>query len=143
MVRGKKKKILTYNERVGLEEEKRELEALQRESQEPGRSRSIDQAALSRQIAHLDKEIHEGSAPSIRGVTKDRLAGRARDLEEQLKNGMPTRDEMSHPAKNPGAVRKHMSWEHRNKENIKEYKEIQRQLNPDAPVNIENLRKEK
>jgi hypothetical protein len=56
---------------------------------------------------------------------------------------MPTRDEMNHPAKNPGAVRKHMRWDVRNKPLIERFRTIQRLINPDEPESIENLRKDK
>ena len=143
MVRGKSKRILTYAERMGLQEEKRDLETLAKEANEPGRTRGVDVGKIKRNIAHLEKEIYEGTAPRMTGVSKDRIAGRSRELEDKLREGMPTREEMAHPAKNPGAVRKHMSWDQRNKEVIKEYKDIQRKLNPDAPANIEALRREK
>ena len=144
MVRGKgTKKILSYSERQGLEDAKKEAVAVLKESQEPGVSRGVDQSAIKREIAHLDREIHEGTAPNIRGASKDRLASRSQELKAKIEAGMPSRFEMDHPAKSPGAVQKHMRWSQRNKEAIKEYKQIQRNLNPDAPVNIESFRKDK
>jgi hypothetical protein len=56
---------------------------------------------------------------------------------------MPTRDEMRFPAKNPGAVRKHMAWSTKNAQRIERYRYIQRVLNPDDPRSVENLRREK
>ena len=142
MVRGKKR-ILTYAERMGLEDEKKDLTALAKEGNSEGRSRGVDTESIKRQVAHLDREIKEGTAGRISGVSKDKMAGRSRELEDKIREGMPSRYEMDHPAKSPGAVRKHMSWDQRNKAAIKEYKDIQRRINPDAPANIEELRKDK
>lgn len=143
MVRGKGKRILTYSERMQLQEQKKDAESLVKEATEPGRSRGVDVSKVKAEIAYLDQEIHNGTAGNIRAATKDKMAARAKELEKEIKTGMPTRLEMTYPAKNPGAVGKHMAWSSRNKENIKEYKEIQRQLNPDAPVNVDSFRKEK
>ena len=144
MVRGKgTKRILTYAERLQLQEQKNDAEALKKEAQEPGRSRGVDVSKINAEIAHLDKELHEGTAGNIRGVTKDKLASRAKELEKEIKEGMPTRAEMRFPSQNPGAVGKHMSHTERTKAAVKEYKQIQRQLNPDAPINIDSFRKEK
>ena len=148
MVRGKgtMKKVLSYSERQAIGDEKKELESVLREKQDYGHgttASNIDEGALKRQVSRLDQVLAEGAVPRVSGSNKDRMASRSREIEEILKIGMPTRYEMDHPAKSPGAVRKHMSWDARNRANIEEYKQIQRTLNPDAPVNIEELRREK
>ena len=144
MVRGKgTKKILSYSERQNLQDAKRDAENVLKESQEPGRSRGVDQAAVKAEIAHLDRAIHEGSVGRIAGSAKDTMAKRAQELKEQISGGMPTRYEMDHPAKCPGAVQKHMSWDRRTAAQREEYKQIQRRLNPDAPVNVESFREDK
>lgn len=143
MVRGKKKAILSYSERQTLEDGKREAEGLLRTAQEPGLARSVDQGAVQREIAHLDKELHDGRAPRMTTVKKDGAHREMKDLEGALKEGMPTRAEMDHPARHPNAVHKHMSWDKRNRENIKRYKELARSLEPDAPANYESLRRDK
>ncbi len=143
MVRGKGRKILTYSERMGLKDQKIEAEAVLKESQTPGLSRGVDQARVKAEIAHLDKVITEGTAPRLTSNSKDKLASEARDLKDRISEGMPTRFEMDHPAKAPGAVQKHLSWDKRNREDIQRFKEIQRSINPDAPVNIESFRRDK
>jgi len=141
MTRGKKKKILSYSERQGLEDQKRDAEALKREAESPGRTREINLGAVDAEIKHLDKELHDGRAPKVSGARKDNLHKKAKELEGRIKEGMPTRAEMDHPGRNPGSVRKHMNWDKRNKDNIREYKEIMRHLEPEAPVNLEALRR--
>jgi hypothetical protein len=126
-----------------LEDQKREAEAALKEAQVPGRARELDQGALKQEINHIDKALHDGRAPRLSGNKKDSLAKEAKNLAEQIKEGMPTREEMSHPSRHPGAIAKHLNWDKRNAEKIQRYKEIQRQINPEAPINIESLRRAK
>jgi len=103
----------------------------------------MDKARIKSQIRRLDLVLEESTPGRLTGQQRDALAKREVELEDILRQGIPTYDEMHHPAKNPGAVRKHMSWDLRNKENIKEYRNVQRLLNPGAEKSIEQLRKEK
>lgn len=144
MVRGKGKRILSVSERMQLEDEKRDAEGLLKTAQEePGFKRSVDQAALQSQIKHFDKELHDGKAPILTAVKKDNAWKEMKELEGTLKEGMPTRAEMAHPGRYPGAVNKHMSWDKRNRDNIMRYKTLARQLEPEAPANYESLRRDK
>ena len=142
MVRSKKR-ILSYSERMTLEDQKRDAESALREAKDPSRSRQMDQAAIQKEIQHLDKALHDGQAPRLSGVKKDALAKEAKELASKLKEGMPTKAEMMYPARHPGAITKHIKWDKRNAERVARFKEIQRSLNPDAPVNIESLRRAK
>lgn len=146
MVRGKQKKeVLSYSERQGLQEQKRDAEGVLRtvkeEKEGSAGAARIDEGALRREINYLEEQIRRGT-PS-KSADKDKMNSEAKGIAEKLKDGMPTRYEMDHPAKCPGAVRKHMSWNKRNKSEINRYIQIQRTLNPDAPRHIEELRKEK
>lgn len=148
MVRGsgKTKELLTPSEKEGLLDQKRELQDTLKETQQYGKGTSaeqLDQAALQRQINRIDTVIAEREPPKLRGVQKDDLAKEAQKIEEELMDGMPTREEMRFPARNPGAVRKHMNWLNRNNPKIERYRYIQRLINPDAPRSVENLRREK
>lgn len=151
MVRAKTRKkpvsqtqeILSPSEKEGLLQEKRELEDNLKEAENFGQgtaAEQLDKSALKRQIAHIDHAIESRSVSAPRGNTKDSMHREARDLEEVLKQGLPTRYEMDHPAKCPGAVRKHMGWLERNKENIERWRYVQRVLNPENPRSIEELR---
>ena len=151
MTRGKGKQILSQSELDGLKEEKRELEAALKdaESGEYGKGTraagAVDTAAMKRQIARLDKAIHDGQAPKVSGIEKDDLIKEANEIRERLKIGLPTRFEMDHPAKAPGAVGKHLNWQARNAKDIKRYREIMQTIEPDDPTatDIEKLRLEK
>ncbi|MHA1949987.1 MAG: hypothetical protein ACW987_08950 [Candidatus Thorarchaeota archaeon] len=151
MVRAKTRKkpvaqtqeILSVSEKEALLDQKRELEDTLREAENFGQgtaAEQLDKNNLKRQIARIDDEIEARSVSDPRGKTKDNLHKEVDELAEKLKEGLPTRYEMDHPAKCPGAVRKHMGWLDRNDEHIKRWRYIQRVLNPDSPRSIEELR---
>jgi hypothetical protein len=126
-----------------LQDEKRELEATVREVEAGAGDGRINTAALKGQIQSLDKAIHDRTAPKTTIITKDRLCVEEKELEKTIAEGMPTRDEMRRPSRNPGAVRKHLAWSERQQQNIERYVEIQRILRPMEPKSIDVLRKEK
>lgn len=154
MTRGRGRKIteggrsLTLGEREDLKGLRQEAEAtLKHLSANPGTSRSdsIDKAKLKQEIDYYDGVLAEHSPTTPRGANKDKLWTRAKELEEQMKANMPTREEMDHPARRPGAVRKHMMWAKVNDPKVREYKELMRRLEPDDPtaMDVERLRREK
>jgi hypothetical protein len=137
-------RYLSNSEIDSINEEKQEMLQVLKEIESGAQSgQQIDAGKIKREIAHLDDVIRVGSAPEASGKEKDRLAKEQEELESTLRAGMPTVDEMRHPARNPGAVKKHMRWGERNFANIQRYVAIQKVLNPDEPKSIENLRKEK
>jgi len=155
MVRGKGvnpvtglKRSMTMGELQDIQAQKAESEAtLNYLNENPGATTSqpVDKVRLQKEIQRYDSIIHEGSPKEVRGINKDRLIKEADELRETLRKGMPTREEMDHPAKNPGAVAKHIGWNKRNRENIERYKDIMRQVEPNDPTatNYDNLRREK
>jgi len=102
--------------------------------QDPGMAR--------KQLNALKRTMYEQAPHMFEGSEVDWQVRRAKDLEEELKEGMPTQAEMR---KNPpGAVSKHMNWEKRNQQKIQEWKHIKLRLNagnndPDA-ANMERFR---
>jgi hypothetical protein len=148
MVRGsgKTKHILSPSEREAILSEKQELETTLKERESYGAGTSaeqLDKAKINQEINRLDRVIDEGTAPKLRGNQKDELAKRSEALKLVIADGMPTREEMNHPERCPGAVRKHMAWLNRNADNIRQFQQIQLSLNPDNPESVEALRKEK
>ena len=150
MVRGKgtAKRILTEGEKKDIMGQRQEIQTTLNEVKQYGRgtgAEQIDTAQLQKKIDHYDKVLEDGSAPRVRGAHKDSMAKRAEELATTIQQGMPTRFEMDHPSKAPGAVHKHMMWDKRNKANIKEFKNIQRTLEPNDPTatDVERFRKEK
>ena len=152
MVRGKgmlkERKILTEGEKQDIMGQRQEVQSTLNQVQNYGAgtgAEGIDRANLQKKIEHYDKILDDGKATRVRGTKKDDMIKRAEYLAVELKKGMPTRREMDHPAKCPGAVHKHLNWNERNKGNIKEYKNIQRTLEPQDPtaVDLEKFRKEK
>jgi hypothetical protein len=146
-MRGQGKKILSISEREGLVDEKKELEGQLKQSEfgKGTAAEQMDLGAVRSQIAKLDKAIHDGEAPSVRGANKDRLYARAKELEEIIKKGMPTQYEMDNPGRAIGAVGKHRAWERITHAAREEYRQIMRTLEPDDPtgVDVEKFRREK
>ena len=148
-MRGKKtSRSLTQGEIAGMQGEVKEIDAtLKYLEDNPGTSRrdSIDVNALKKQKAYFEKVIDEGKPRTPRGIGKDNLAQEARAIEKKIREGMPTRAEMDHPADHPGAIHKHMHWKNRYDSDIRRYKEIQRKLEPHDPTatDIEKLRRNK
>jgi len=150
MTRGKGTKkpveFLSNTEREVLNEQKKDLETQLRDSREFGAgtpAAAMDQAAIQKQIRRIDTVIENHEPPKITGNRKDELAKECREIDEALKQGMPTRYEMDHPAKSPGAVRKHLNWLRENAARIERHRTIQRLINPEAPESVEELRRDK
>ena len=153
MVRGKGttaapkvKEYLAPSAVQDLRDEQKEINSVIREVESgagAGTRGAVEVSALKRQSQAIDRTIEERTAPTARGIQKDKLLAEEKELEDQLSLGMPTRYEMAQPTKNPGAVRKHMEWDKRNAHLIRRYVEIQRILRPMEPKSIEVLRKDK
>jgi len=146
--RAKKKPTLSVTELAGLKSEKRDLENALSDAEAYGSGTAgdaVDRSKIKAEIAHFDREIHEGSPTKVTSKTKDNMYREEKQLEEQFKRGMPTRDEMNYPHKNPGAVRKHKFWLNENEKSgyVNRYREIQRTLRPGEEKSIESLRKDK
>ena len=133
---------LSNSEEKELLDEKKELEAVIGESGDKDRARGVDTAQIQMRIRKIDSELEKRAVEEVSGKNKDKYFREERELEEKIIIGMPTRYEMEHPHKCPGAVRKHMAWDARNKKLIYRYVEIQKILRPDEPKSIEELRSE-
>ena len=144
----RKKQVLSTTELAGLESEKRELEGALKEAEGYGEGTpgaQLDKSKIQAEIKHYENEIHAGTPGRITGKTKDSLYREEKELEEVFQKGLPTRYEMDHPGKCPGAVRKHMFWLNENEKSgrVSRYREIQRTLRPGEERSIETLRKDK
>jgi hypothetical protein len=146
--KGKQKQTLGVGEIAGLKDEMKEIGATLKyldENPQASRGQEVNKSGLIKRAEHLQRCIDEGTPKEVRGINKDKIAERAKVLESEMQENMPTRQEMDHPGTNPGAIAKHMKWLQRNDARVREYKEIQRSLNPDDPAgtSIERLRREK
>ena len=124
--------ILSTTEVEQVKEEKKELEGVLQESEIAGvgtQAEQMDKARIKSQIRRLDLVLEESTPGRLTGQQRDALAKREIELEDILRQGIPTYDEMHHPAKNPGAVRKHMSWDLRNKEKKRQKQSRQKSCN--------------
>lgn len=75
---------------------------------------------------------------------REDLVKEADALRVRILEGMPTRDEMDHPARHPGAIQKHLIWDKRTEKDKVRYREIMRILEPGDPtaIDLEKFRKD-
>lgn len=79
----------------------------------------------------LEKQyLDQAPQPITDGALRDKVAKRITQLEEQIKVGLPTAEEMR-KATNI-TVEQHRKWERANKPKIKEWRNLLRQLNTDT-----------
>lgn len=146
-MRGKPKKILSISERETLAGEKQDLggQLKSARGKEWGDSSRMDTGVMAQQMNVIDKALHDGVAPVVKGVKKDGMAQRSKDLLTSIREGMPTRYEMDNPHLCPGAVHKHLKWSAKNAANITEYRRIMKTLEPDDPTtyDLEKYRRDR
>lgn len=137
---------MSVNKIATLQDERAELQESLKEAEGFGsgtRGENLDRTMIKRQISRLDLAIEEAKPGRLTGAQKDAMSKRIEELKEIFKVGLPSKYEMDHPGKCPGAVRKHMKWLTVNKHTIEEWRNLQRLLNSGEEESIESLRKEK
>jgi len=146
MVRSKGvKKVLSITEVQNIKDEQRDLQIALNEAEGAGTgtpAEEIDKSAIKNEIRRFDRILEEAAPGRVSSARKDSLATREKEMIEQFREGLPTRYEMDHPAKCPGAVRKHQKWSDKNKPLMNEWRNIQRTLRPGEERSIEQLRKD-
>ncbi len=121
------------------------------------RERDLDETHARRQLKKYVEMLNKRQAPDIvKDNDRAKLAARAKFLENKIKEGMPTKDEMMGErhsrSDNPNSkyqiakseiVDKHLAWQERTARYQEEWKKIIRVLEPNDPnsSNIERLRK--
>lgn len=98
-------------------------------------------------LSRVERDIESQTAPTLSKTEEDRAAKRCKELEEKIKEKIPSSETMRRNP--PGAVAHHMSWERENKANIKEWRALNHMLHPgaDGPTmaylgSLERLRKQ-
>ena len=135
---------LSQTEINSLEDERKELESTIRESEDKDRAIGVDVSQLRNRSNQINRALESRVVEEVRGVSKDKLIREEREIEDFLvSSGMPTQYEMDHPARCPGAVRKHLKWLDRTRKAVSRYVEIQKILRPEEPKSVEALRKDK
>ena len=130
---GLKKKHINFLSRNEVEKRERELTFIEStlSLENPGRSdlSQQDRDNYSKRRNFLRKELNELKPPdSLSGETKDALARRLKELDEQIAGGMPTQEVMW---RNPtGAVDANLKWHNRTKFLQQERRNILTLLNP-------------
>lgn len=122
-----------------------EVNQKKRQLEDPFTSRGLTEPGrILSDIRKLERQLEKSDASQLTAVDKDNLFQEMKQLEEEIKEGMPTYEEQMEKA--PGAVRAHMQWEKQNKKKIARWKNIRRALhhdevdNPDVS-NVEMLRR--
>jgi hypothetical protein len=126
-----------------VEAGKSQLQAI--DSRETDTASTLDRGALERQIRRKENILDRDEGLIAKGAQKDRLAKRAEELEKEIRENMPSRDEMwARPGtvESERAVRKNMKFEAEHGDKVREWKEIQNRLEPEDPLvsNVERLR---
>ena len=98
---------------------------------------------LVRRRNHLEDDLEENAPPTdLSGATKNSLYQEQKEIEAQIRDGMPTVEVMRRNP--PGAVDMHIRWETRNKDRILRWKNLKRLQDPDNEekdfTNVEMLR---
>ena len=133
----------TFNERQSREEEMKRIEGqLSAPAYVQAGLSAEGRQHLAKRQRDLKRELTKCSPPEVSGETKDHLNVRRKELEEKIRVGMPTREEMR---RNPvGAVDAHRRWERATERSVLEWKNIKRILGRDSDErdlsNIETLR---
>lgn len=146
--KAKSKEVLSVVELDDLKSQREDLERSLREGEGYGTGtvgEQVDPTKIKREISRISASIVDGTPGKLSGKQKDSLERESRQLEEKFQEGMPTKYEMDHPAKCPGAVRKHMKWLERNENTgaVDRYRQVQRTLRPGEEHSIEALRKDR
>lgn len=90
-----------------------------------------NKSALQREVRQMKKVLDEQAPhPYETSAEKDAAAKRSRELLEEIKVGMPSKQEMRR--NRDGSVHKHMKWEKANKSKILEMRELDKRLNWDS-----------
>ena len=121
------KPLLRYRQREEIQAEVEDIEGSLNPSN-PFKHRSGPDIIEARNRARrLKEQMKNYGPPVLTGGAKDKIAKRAKELEEKILNGMPSHEEMR---KNPaGMVGRHMRHERTFKKDILEWKNIQIMLN--------------
>jgi len=132
---GRTDQKLTEADRRGLAEQiaQREEEILAKKDMNP----DADVSEMKKEIEHKKMILqHDDDLRPKSESQTDRLAARAKELEEILKKNMPTKREMwPKPGSSEAAqaVRHNLQFQERYSEQCREWQDIQNKLNPDDP----------
>jgi hypothetical protein len=131
--------VVTAEERQVLVDEREEIQDTLRENTST-MARGIDEQYAKDKLRHIDKTLDQGV--ELTAKKRDDLIREGKNIIKVLEEGLCTRDEMAYPKRFPGAVRKHMRWEDKNREAIARYHFIRDVIDDDDLLPyIETMRK--
>ncbi len=91
-----------------------------------------DKSAVRDAIKRLDGMEREHGVPDLTPEERDKAARRVKELEEQIKEGMLSHEEMRRNP--PGAVDQNVWWERRNKKKIPLWRDLNAALHKGIPA---------
>lgn len=139
------------NDRQVVEEQrnalKEQLEIIKND-QSGGVAQTLDSAVLRRQLDKKERDLDQDEKLIAKGVQKDKLAREAKQLEEELRSEMCSRNELwqrSGTMDSEKAVAKQMAFEQKHGDKARRWQEIQSRLEPNDPMNcsMERIRPER
>ena len=140
--------VMSHSELASVKDERRSAESALKEMEREdygkgGKGEEIDRGRLrkeAKRYANLEEQ-HNASAPT--GAAKDRLAKKAEELRDKIRDGMPSKAEMNNLRRHPEAPTKNLAWEKRNAGSLQEYKQVMRRLERDNPyaASVERFRR--
>lgn len=86
-----------------------------------------DKAAAHKQVREISQMLESQAPKALKGKDKDTAIAEVEKLQNEITQGMPSKQEMRECP--TGAIKKHTSWEKRNKEKLARWKELQLRLN--------------
>lgn len=136
-------RYLRFNERERRKAEKQRIETML--SPQNIQLTKMGETAVKnarRHLRDLTIDLEDNTPPSVNGQTKDAIYTESKRLEEKIREGMLSHEEMR---RNPvGAVDHNIKWERQNKGDILKWKNLQLLLHPDSDeqdlCNVEKLR---
>ncbi len=136
-------RVRTQEQAEALKDQIRDID-----SRDTNAAESLDRGMIQKRLQKAEAILEKDDGLVAKGVQKDRLAKRAEEIEKELKENMPTHDEMwakSGTVEMERAVRKNQDFENRYGDKVREWQDIQRRLEPEDSTHsyVERIRPSK
>lgn len=111
------------------DEVKRNKRSLQKALESP---HVEDKSAVRAAIGRMNDMEYEHGVPELTPEQRDKAAKKVKELEGQIREGMLSSEEMRRNP--PGAVDQNVWWERRNKDRIRQWRNLNAALHPGIPA---------
>lgn len=142
---------LTPADRERFEEKRGDLEDQLRiiKSGESQAAESLSRSVVERDLAKTSKLLEQDEEAIARGREKDKIAREAKELEAELREAMPSHNDMwptrLGTMESERAVQRQMAFESKYGEKARRWQNLQRRLEPEDPFasSLERIRRER